>query len=39
VAGSDSPESSGIVFEDRGAAELKGVPGEWRIYAVATEAP
>jgi class 3 adenylate cyclase len=26
---------SGIPFEDRGAAELKGVPGEWRLYAVA----
>ena len=26
---------SGIEFEDRGAAELKGVPGEWRLFAVA----
>jgi class 3 adenylate cyclase len=26
---------SGIEFEDRGARELKGVPGEWRIYAAA----
>ena len=26
---------SGIEFEDRGARELKGVPGEWRIFAVA----
>ncbi|HEY2938017.1 MAG TPA: hypothetical protein VGJ25_15540 [Gaiellaceae bacterium] len=25
----------GLQFEDRGAAELKGVPGEWRLYAVA----
>ena len=25
----------GSRFEDRGAAELKGVPGEWRLYAVA----
>src|SRR5437762_1008154 len=25
---------SGIEFEDRGAQELKGVPGEWRLYAV-----
>jgi class 3 adenylate cyclase/pimeloyl-ACP methyl ester carboxylesterase len=25
---------SGIEFEDRGAHELKGVPGEWRLYAV-----
>jgi hypothetical protein len=29
---------SGIVFEDRGAAELKGVSGEWRLYAVADAA-
>ena len=26
---------SGIVFEDRGAHELKGVPDEWHLYAVA----
>ena len=26
---------SGIAFEERGTAELKGVPGEWRLYAVA----
>ena len=26
---------SGIEFEDRGDATLKGVPGEWRLYAVA----
>lgn len=26
---------SGLEFEDRGAAELKGVPGEWHLYAVA----
>lgn len=26
---------SGIEFEDRGAQELKGVPGEWRLFAVA----
>jgi len=25
---------SGIEFEDRGGHELKGVPGEWRLYAV-----
>jgi hypothetical protein len=23
------------VFEDRGEHQLKGVPGEWRLYAVA----
>ena len=32
VAGSD------LAFEDRGVAELKGVPGEWRLYAVADAA-
>jgi class 3 adenylate cyclase len=26
---------SGLEFEDRGNHELKGVPGEWRIFAVA----
>jgi hypothetical protein len=26
---------SGIEFEDRGEHELKGVPGMWRLYAVA----
>ena len=25
---------SGIEFEDRGEHELKGVPGEWRLFAV-----
>ena len=24
---------SGIEFEDRGARSLKGVPGEWRLFA------
>jgi class 3 adenylate cyclase len=32
----DLVAGSGISFDDRGAAELKGVPGEWRLYAVAT---
>jgi class 3 adenylate cyclase len=27
---------SGLEFEERGAHELKGVPGEWRIFAVAS---
>ena len=27
---------SGIAFEDRGVQTLKGVPDEWRLYAVAT---
>ena len=26
---------SGIAFEDRGEAELRGVPGTWRLWAVA----
>ncbi len=26
---------SGISFEERGALELKGVPGQWRLWAVA----
>lgn len=26
---------SGLSFEDRGGAELKGVPGEWSLYALA----
>ena len=31
----DLVAGSGIAFEDRGSAELKGVPGEWRLFAVA----
>jgi len=31
----DLVAGSGLAFEDRGSAELKGVPGEWRLYAVA----
>jgi class 3 adenylate cyclase len=30
----DLVAGSGIAFADRGTAELKGVPGEWRLYAV-----
>jgi pimeloyl-ACP methyl ester carboxylesterase len=30
----DLVAGSGIEFEDRGARELKGIPGEWRLYAV-----
>src|SRR5215213_1354304 len=30
----DLVAGSGIEFDDRGAHQLKGVPGEWRIYAV-----
>jgi class 3 adenylate cyclase len=31
----DLVAGSGIEFEDRGTHELKGVPGEWRLFAVA----
>jgi pimeloyl-ACP methyl ester carboxylesterase len=31
----DLVAGSGIEFEDRGTHELKGVPGEWRLYSVA----
>jgi class 3 adenylate cyclase len=30
----DLVAGSGISFEDRGVAELKGVPGEWRLFLV-----
>jgi class 3 adenylate cyclase len=30
----DLVAGSGIGFEDHGLAELKGVPGQWRLYAV-----
>jgi len=30
----DLVAGSGIAFEDRGTQILKGVPGEWRLYAV-----
>jgi hypothetical protein len=33
----DLVAGSGIQFLDRGSAQLKGVPGEWRIYAVRPE--
>ena len=31
----DLVAGSGIAFSDRGGAELKGLQGEWRLYAVA----
>jgi class 3 adenylate cyclase len=31
----DLVAGSGIVFDDRGIQQLKGVPGEWRLYSVA----
>src|SRR5438067_261441 len=34
----DLVAGSGLEFEDRGLHELKGVPGEWRLYSVATRA-
>jgi class 3 adenylate cyclase len=30
----DLVAGSGLAFHDRGAHELKGVPGEWRLFAV-----
>jgi class 3 adenylate cyclase len=30
----DLVAGSGLQFQERGVAELKGVPGEWRLYAV-----
>jgi class 3 adenylate cyclase/pimeloyl-ACP methyl ester carboxylesterase len=31
----DLVAGSGITFQDRGLHELKGIPGEWHLYAVA----
>ena len=31
----DLVAGSGIDFADRGVHDLKGIPGEWRLYAVA----
>jgi class 3 adenylate cyclase/pimeloyl-ACP methyl ester carboxylesterase len=30
----DLVAGSGLAFEDRGQHQLKGIPGEWRLYAV-----
>jgi len=30
----DLVAGSGIAFEDHGTHELKGIPGEWRLYGV-----
>ena len=30
----DLVAGSGLEFDDRGIHKLKGVPGEWRLYAV-----
>jgi class 3 adenylate cyclase len=32
----DLVAGSGIAFEDRGEASLKGVPGLWRLFSVST---
>ncbi len=32
----DLMAGSGIDFEDRGLQELRGVPGQWRLFAVKT---
>jgi class 3 adenylate cyclase len=32
----DLTSGSGLVFEPRGEHELKGVPGPWQVYAVAS---
>jgi len=34
----DLVAGSGLSFEDRGTHELKGIPGEWRLYAVSRRA-
>ena len=34
----DLVAGSGLAFEEHGTATLKGVPGEWRLYAVADPA-
>ena len=35
----DLVAGSGIAFRERGAVELKGVPGEWRLFAVEGSGP
>jgi class 3 adenylate cyclase/pimeloyl-ACP methyl ester carboxylesterase len=30
---------SGLEFDDRGSRELKGVPGEWRVFALRADEP
>ena len=32
----DLVAGSGITFDDRGTHELRGIPGEWRLYAVSS---
>jgi class 3 adenylate cyclase len=33
----DLVAGSGLRFQDRGTHELKGVPGDWKLFAVAAE--
>jgi class 3 adenylate cyclase len=33
----DLMAGSGIDFEDRGLQELRGIPGQWRLFAVKAE--
>jgi len=33
----DLVSGSGLKFQDRGEHELKGVPGQWRLYVVAPD--
>lgn len=35
----DLVAGSGIEFEDRDVRELKGIPGEWRLFAVGASGP
>ncbi|HJR93800.1 MAG TPA: hypothetical protein VJ807_00075 [Gaiellaceae bacterium] len=35
----DLVAGSGIQFRERGVAELKGAPGEWRLFAVESATP
>jgi class 3 adenylate cyclase len=34
----DLVAGSGMNFQEHGLEELKGIPGEWRLYAVASDA-
>jgi class 3 adenylate cyclase len=35
----DLVAGSGLVFEDKGDHELKGIPERWRLYRVVSESP
>jgi hypothetical protein len=34
----DLVAGSGLAFDERGTHQLKGVPSEWRLYSVTTNA-